>query len=192
MTDFSQLSDEELIRRIRSGEQLPEDYLLEKYKPLVRKCSRALFLAGGDQEDLLQEGMLGLFRAIREYRFDRDSLFKTFAEICISRQMYTAVLAAGRQKNVILNQSVPLDDMDPAHQELALGRAESPETIIIRQEDVRWQIEELKKKLSPLENRVIDCYLAGFDRNEIAERLGKSYKSVDNALQRIRMKAENH
>lgn len=127
MTDFSQLSDEELIRRIRSGEQLPEDYLLEKYKPLVRKCSRALFLAGGDQEDLLQEGMLGLFRAIREYRFDRDSLFKTFAEICISRQMYTAVLAAGRQKNVILNQSVPLDDMDPAHQELALGRAESPD-----------------------------------------------------------------
>ena len=189
MADYSRLSDEELIQRIRSGEQQPEDYLLEKYKPLVRRCARPLYLAGGDQEDLLQEGMLGLFHAIREYRFDRDSLFRTFAEICISRQMYSAVLSAGRQKNQLLNQSVPLDDMDPAQQEQALGRAESPETIVIRQEDVRWQLEELRKKLSPMENRVIDCYLAGLDRNEIAQQLGKSYKSIDNALQRIRLKA---
>ena len=168
-----------------------ESYLLEKYKQLVRLKAREYYLAGGDREDLLQEGMLGLFRAIRTYDPEREASFKSYASLLISRQMIDAVLSARRLKNQALNESIPISLLEENGDESSMGLAESPESILISLEDTDSRIARLKELLSPLESRVLELFLAGEDYIRIAGRLGKKPKSIDNALQRIRTKASS-
>lgn len=188
--DYSHLSDEDLILRLRNGETETENYLLEKYKALVRKNARVLYLDGGDKEDLLQEGMLGLFKAIRSFEPDRGASFFTYANQCIMNQMFSAVSSAKRKKHSILNESVPLSEIDDASQEAAFIYADGPEAFILEQEAEAQLRSRIEKALSPMENKVLAQYLQGMNYREIAEQTGKSEKSIDNALQRIRRKVK--
>ncbi len=186
---YKEKTDEELIRMYRSGEDDVAEYLLEKYKPLVRMRARELYLVGGDREDLLQEGMLGLFKAIREYDETRGASFETFAGIVISRQMYSAIAAAQRQKHQPLNESVSISEIEENHEEIKLGLAESPESIIMQMENMQALRDQITRSLSKMEKTVFDLYLQGLDYTTIARKLDKSPKSIDNALQRIRQKS---
>ncbi len=188
MKKYNGYSDEELIRMLRKGEKEVEDYLLEKYKSLVRRKARALYLAGGDQEDLLQEGMLGLFKAVQEYQPDKEASFQTFAGLCVSRQMYSAVLQASRKKHIPLNSSISFSELEENQGEYNLRTVDSPETILLDQEAAKILQEKIQNSLSPFEKRVMDLYLQGMDYLQIAENLGRPPKSVDNALQRMRAK----
>ena len=188
MKNYDAYSDEELLAMLRNGESSVAEYLMEKYKPLVRKRARALYLAGGDHEDLLQEGMLGLYKAVREYQPEREASFLTFAGLCISRQMYSAVLSAQRKKHHPLNTSISLNELEENQEEYNLGTAESPEAILLDQEAAENLKSRISENLSPFEKKVLDLYLSGLDYLQIAERLGKPAKSIDNALQRIRAK----
>lgn len=182
MSDWKNFSDEELIRRLRAGETSIEEYLLEKYKPFVKSRSRVLFLVGGDKEDLIQEGMIGLFKAIRDYNPDKGAPFSVFAKLCIERQLYTAIEAAGRLKNAPLNAYISLSEetdrlMDRGIEEAVIEKASFQQTCKM-----------LKNHLSPMENDVLELYLEGRDYTEIAGIMGKTDKSIDNALQRIKAK----
>lgn len=186
-------SDEELVRLIRGGHEEVTDYLLEKYKPLVRKKTNAMYLIGGETEDLIQEGMIGLFKAIRDYREETDVSFYHFAQLCVSRQLYSALEASNRNKHKPLNSYVSLSKPESGLgeellQEVWLAQGKSPEQQVIEQE--LWA--EFKKKLtgnlSKMENQVLILYLKGYNYIQIAELLDKSAKSIDNALQRIRQK----
>ena len=188
MMDYSGISDEELIRRAGAGESEIENYLLDKYKTMVRKNARVLYLEGGDKEDLLQEGMLGLFKAIRSYEPGKGASFATYANQCITNQMFSAISAAKRKKHAILSESVSLSEIGEAAQEAAFAYAEDPEEIVIEREAEAQLKEQIRKTLSPMENRVLDHYLQGMNYREIAAKLGKPEKSIDNALQRIRTK----
>ena len=184
---YSRLTDEELLRLYREGEQEIADYLLEKYKSLVRQKARKLFLIGGEPEDLIQEGMIGLYKAVRDYRDGRETGFRTFAGLCIDRQLYTAIQTSNRQKNLALNTSVSLDQKEEKELE-GVSEALSPENILIDQEN-RERLEKIiEQKLSRLEKKVLELYLQGEGYQEISRILGKSPKSVDNAIQRIRHK----
>ncbi len=187
---YEGVSDEELILRLRAGETGIEDYLLEKYKKTVRSLARELYLAGGDREDLLQEGMLGLFKAIRDYNPDENASFRTYAGLLISRQMYTAVLSAGRQKHKPLNSSISISELQESRKDAELGAADSPENILIDFENARSLREEIDRSLSRMEKEVLDCYLDGMDYHEIAAKMNRSPKSIDNAIQRIRGKVQ--
>ena len=188
MEKYDAYSDEELIQMLREGETPVAEYLMDKYKTLVRKKARALYLAGGDHEDLLQEGMLGLYKAVREYQPDKEASFQTFAGLCISRQMYSAVVSAQRKKHHPLNTSISLNELEENQEEYNLGTAESPETILLDQEATENLRNAIEKNLSPFECRVLDLYLSGLDYLQIAEELERPAKSIDNALQRIRAK----
>ena len=181
---FDTLPDDKLIELLRAGSSDVEDYLMNKYKNLVRSKARRLYLAGGDRDDLLQEGMWGLFKAIREYRPERAASFYTFAELCITRQMYSAVSAAKAKKNSVLNDSLSLSDIN----EMNGGYDDGPEMLILEQEREKELLKQIRLVLSPLENKVLDNYLEGLDYLQIADILGKSPKSIDNALQRIKKK----
>ncbi|MDO4490090.1 MAG: sigma-70 family RNA polymerase sigma factor [Lachnospiraceae bacterium] len=190
MNKYSALEDEELIRRLRQGESEIIEYLLEKYKPLVKKRARSLFLAGGDQEDLLQEGMMGLFKAIREYDPKREASFATFASLCITRYMLTAIDASQRKKHQPLNSSISFGELETEGGEGMLSTMANPERIMLDQERTSALIERIQKALSSYENAVLDAYLQGLDYHQIAEKLNKTPKSVDNALNRIRTKVQ--
>ena len=174
MADYAGCSDEELIARRKGNETKIMDYILNKYKPLVRKRANALYLIGGDTDDLIQEGMIGLFKAI---------------------QVYTAVKAAGRKKHAPLNSYVSLYD-DPDANGMALadvlaGEAdENPERLVIDRESVQQKLDALAKQLSKLEKQVFDHMLEGLSYRQIAEQMGKSPKAIDNAIQRMKAKAE--
>lgn len=185
MCQYDHVSDEELISRLRDGENGISDYLMEKYKGMVRKKARAMFLIGGDTDDLIQEGMIGLFKAVRDYRPEREASFQTFARLCIDRQLSSAIQSSMRQKHQPLNSYVSLSQDDEGEQELW---TENPEAILIDQENTRILQEEIRRQLSPMENQVLDCYLEGYGYVQIGEMLGKSPKAIDNALQRIRGK----
>ena len=187
MTQYDHISDEELIARLRAGESAISDYLMEKYKGLVRKKARAMFLIGGDTDDLIQEGMIGLFKAIQDYQPDKDTSFQTFARLCIDRQVYSAIQSSRRQKHQPLNSYVSLSQNEE-ESELMDVQAENPESIIIDRENTQHLQEKIRENLSAMENIVLDFYLAGNDYNSIAQTLGKSPKSIDNALRRIRTK----
>lgn len=189
-TNREQMDDRALIRAYREGQPEAADVLLERYKQMVRARARELYLAGGDREDLLQEGMLGLFRAIRQYDPDRETPFSSFAAVLVSRQMYTAIEAAQRKKHSTLNQSISLSELEEDHADRVLGLAESPETILVEEENARAMQQKIEEKLSPLEKKVFRMYLGGQDYLQIAAALNRSPKSVDNALQRIRSKAQ--
>ena len=171
MGKFDGVSDEELIARLRAGETAIEDYLMEKYKGLVRQKARAMFLIGGDTDDLIQEGMIGLFKAVRDFQTDKEASFATFARVCIDRQIYSAIQNSNRQKHQPLNSYVSLNQEDESSPIWELS-VENPESIIIDQETTE----------------VLDLYLKGKGYVEIGGILNKSPKSVDNALQRIRSK----
>ena len=150
--------DEDLLRRLRSGESEIADYLVDKYKYLVRQKARPLYLAGGDQEDLIQEGMLGLFKAIQGYQEDKETAFSTFAALCIDRQMYSAISMSQRQKHQPLNSFVSLSE-PVSEQELRLIDEETPEVIMISRESVDRMHEKIREILSPFEYQVLELYL---------------------------------
>ena len=185
--DYDTCTDEELIARLRAGEREITDYLIDKYKSLVRTRARALYLVGGDHEDLIQEGMLGLFKAVRDYQPGKEASFATFAGLCIDRQMYSAVASSQRQKHQPLNSFVSLSE-PVSEQELRLVDEETPEEIMISRENVIGMHERIKERLSKFEYQVLELYLKGYDYTQIAEKLGKQPKAIDNALQRIRSK----
>ncbi len=188
-TDFQALPDGELCRRAACGEPRAEEELVSRYGRLVRVCARPLFLAGGDSEDLIQEGMLGLLSAIRSYDAGRPASFRTYAEICIRSRLATAVRAAQRDKHLPLNHSVsfetPLFDGTSAY---LFSSEESPEDVIIGREALQERLDALRDQLSDFESEILSYYLGGLSCVEIARRVGRPPKSVDNAVQRIRRK----
>ena len=188
---YEAFSDEELIEKLRQGEDDITDYILEKYKPLVRKKTNAMYLIGGETEDLIQEGMIGLFKAIRDYKPDKDASFYHFAELCINRQLYSALEASNRKKHQPLNSYISLSEQehpDAVAAELLVDKESGPEQMVIEQEVWEEYKKRLAQKLSSMENQVLQYYLDGNHYIQIAEMMGKSPKSIDNALQRIRQK----
>jgi RNA polymerase sporulation-specific sigma factor len=195
LNKFDEYTDEELIRILReqSADEIT-DHLMEKYKPLVRRKTNALYLIGGEREDLIQEGMIGLFKAVRDFREDKDTSFYHFAELCINRQLYSALQASNRKKHQPLNSYVSLSaetlqDGEPM-ENLLVGYADNPEEMVIEKELWSEFQKNLWNKLSKMEQRVLQLYLKGNSYVQIAERMDKTPKSIDNALQRIRQKIE--
>lgn len=187
MSRYGQCSDEELIGRLRNGESKISDYLMEKYKGTVKKRARAMYLIGGETDDLIQEGMIGLFKAVQDYRPDREASFRTFAGLCIDRQLYSAVKNSTRQKHIPLNSYVSLSEEEESGSLEGLW-SENPEALVIDRETTGILEKEISRALSPMENKVLDYYLRGYGYVQIAEIMGKTPKSIDNALQRIRGK----
>ena len=167
ITTLGRLPDEELIFRLRNGEKEIEDFLLDKYKDLVRKKARARFLIGGDTDDLIQEGMIGLFKAIRDFRDDREASFRTFAGLCIDRQMANAIEGSNRQKHQMLNTAVSLTEEQEENGK-DLGWAVSPEELLIDRENMEAMMEEIARSLSAMENKVLNLYLEGNSYASIA------------------------
>lgn len=190
--ELSNYTDEQLVRMIRQGREELTDFILEKYKPLVRKKTNAMYLIGGEQEDLIQEGMIGLFKAIRDYRDDKASGFYHFAELCISRQLYSVLEASNRKKHIPLNSYISLsareNEDNVALEDVLLAATISPEQQLIERELWEDFQKRLTGNLSKMENQVLILYLEGHNYIQIAELMEKSPKSIDNALQRIRQK----
>lgn len=195
MEPFVEYSDEDLCAMAASGDRFAEETLAARYSRLVRICARPYFLAGGDSEDLIQEGMIGLLSAIRGFRPERETVFRTYAEVCIRNRLYSAVKSAARGKHDPLNQSVSMDSslFHQDFEEYACAvqpvPAADPEDMLIIREDRKAQMDMLVEKLSSFERTVLQLYLDGLPCGEIAQRVGRAPKSVDNAVQRIRRKA---
>lgn len=193
---YARCGDGELIDRLRRGEAGIMDYICEKYKNLVRSKAKSMFILGADNDDLIQEGMIGLFKAVRDYDTGRDASFSTFAELCISRQMYTAVQASKRQKHFPLNTYVSLDSGTSGDDregvnlaELLADRAElSPEELFLDKERVAYLEKCIEEELSDFEKQVLDLYITGMSYGQIARVLGRDEKATDNALQRLKSK----
>lgn len=193
MNPYEEMSDEELICCLRAGQQSIMDYILEKYKNLVRKRANAMYLIGGETEDLIQEGMIGLFKAIRDYKGDKDSSFYHFADLCISRQICNAVEASRRKKHQPLNTYISLNAQDEEKGATLLDvfismDTANPEQLLIDRENVAAIEEKIEQVLSKMEQGVMTYYLQGLNYRQIAEIMGKQPKAIDNALQRIRGK----
>ena len=186
--EYEGIPDEELIRRAQNGEKKLEEFLFDKYKGMVRKKAHAMFLIGGEQEDLIQEGMIGLFRAVRDYRPSKNASFATFASLCVERQIYKAIEISGRQKHRPLNSYISLSEENSPLKNTEDTKQQNPEEIIIDRESTNLMQEKIKERLSPFENQVLRAYLEGKDYHQIARQMEKSPKSIDNALQRIRNK----
>ncbi len=189
--------DEQLIRRLRDGETAITDYIMDKYKYLVRKKAKAMYLLGGENDDLIQEGMIGLFKAVRDYDVEQEASFHSFADLCISRQMYTAIKLSQRQKHMPLNSYVSLYDegdesgeerKPPLIDQIKTAKDNNPEDLFLDKEYFAMMEKKLKERLSDLESRVLHLHLMGEDYRTIAKLLDKSPKSIDNALQRIKQK----
>ncbi len=193
MESYENMPDAQLIARLRGGDGKLMDYILDRYKPLVRRKANAMYLIGGDTEDLIQEGMVGLFKAIRDYDETKEASFSGFAELCISRQLYSAIEASNRKKHVPLNTYISFythtgEDGRPLAETLTADGMDNPEQFVIARENLRIFLEDLRMSLSDMEQSVLDEYLSGHNYRQIAEQMGKSPKAIDNALQRIRMK----
>lgn len=197
MNIYNKIPDEQLICRLRNGEDEIMDYLMIKYKSMVRRKARAMYLIGGDNDDLIQEGMIGLIKAVRDFDSEAGQSFSSFAELCVSRQMYSAIASSKRKKHIPLNSYVSLYDEGNHEDEKALPLIDTiepevennPETLYFGKESSEAFIEELKENLSDLENRVLYLHMLGTNYRDIANLLDKSPKTIDNALQRIRTKA---
>jgi RNA polymerase sporulation-specific sigma factor len=198
-TNYEKLEDESIVDLYRNGDLAAQEYLIVKYKNFVRSKARSYFLIGADKEDIIQEGMIGLYKAIRDYRDDKQASFRAFADLCITRQIITAIKTATRQKHIPLNSYVSLnkpiydEESDRTLLDVISGiHIADPEEIIINQE----QIEDIELKmgeiLSSLEMEVLTFYLEGKSYQEIAEELGRHVKSIDNALQRVKRKLEKY
>ena len=198
--NYVNCTDEELIDRLRDGESDITDYLMDKYKNLVKSKAKAMFILGADNEDLIQEGMIGLFKAVRDYDCGRDASFQTFAMLCIARQMYTAVQASGRKKHAPLNYYISLyaessdgpegktarELLEYLPSEHAQGR--NPEEMLIDRENAQNLEAAIESELSPFEKQVLDLCMTGMGYVEIAKVLGREEKATDNAIQRIKGK----
>ena len=189
--------EDELVLLAQNGDDEALVKIIEKYKVLVRAKARVYFVAGGDREDITQEGMIGLFKAVRDYDSTKDSSFRSFAELCVIRQIITAVKAATRQKHQPLNSYIsfykPLfeeDDDKTYVDSIILNERDNPEQLVIVQEEMENLEKGIRQKLSKMETKVFDLYLKGLSYTEIAQIMSKSPKSIDNALSRIRKKAE--
>ena len=191
MKDYSKCKDEDLIELLRCGEDDIMEYIINKYKSMVRQKARVLYLVGGEEDDLIQEGMIGLFKAVRDYKRDRSASFQTFARLCVDRQMYHAIENSNRQKHQPLNSYISLSSEDWETDSGNLCQ-QSPESIVIAQENAEGTELMIRKQLSSFENQVLDYYLSGYDYLQIGEALNKSPKSIDNALQRIRGKVKEY
>lgn len=197
--DYDEMLDEEIVELALNGDSYALEYLLNKYKNFVRAKARSYFLIGADREDIVQEGMIGLYKAIRDYRPNKLSSFRAFAELCVTRQIITAIKTATRQKHIPLNSYISLnkpiydEESDRTLMDVISGvRVTDPEELIIRQEefsDIENVIEEL---LSDLEWEVLTSYLQGKTYQEIAAELDRHVKSIDNALQRVKRKVERY
>ena len=197
--ELEHLTDEEIVELAKHGNVGALEYLINKYKNFVRAKARTYFLIGADREDIIQEGMIGLYKAIRDYRYDRQASFRAFAEICVTRQIITAIKTATRQKHIPLNSYVslnkPVFDEDS---ERTLGEVVTtekdgnPEDLFINQENLMDIESTMHKILSPLEQKVVNLYLDGKSYQEIAEQLDRHVKSVDNELQRVKRKLEQY
>ena len=188
MKNFTDLSDEELQLLAKSGEGAAEEALAERYVRLVRMCARPYFLAGGDSEDLTQEGMLGLLSAIREYSPDKGNLFKTFAETCIRNRIQTAIRAAVRKKHAPLNDGVSLEEVLSDESQIPQAFQRIPEEQVLARESEKEFISTTWRCLSKLEAQILGLYLNGLSYREMAGKTGRDPKAIDNAVQRIRRK----
>ncbi|HOA40466.1 MAG TPA: RNA polymerase sporulation sigma factor SigH [Halanaerobiales bacterium] len=195
--DYSRMSDEELIQLVQDGDKNAEEIIIKRYRNFVLAKSRSYFLVGADREDIVQEGMIGLFKAIRDYKVERLASFRAFAELCITRQIITAIKAATRQKHqplnsyVSLNRSIYDEESDRTLLDvLKGGKLCNPEELIVSQETYDLIENQIDAMLSNLERDVLQEYLDGKSYQDIATSLDKHVKSVDNALQRVKRKLE--
>ena len=192
---YEEMTDEQIVQLAQAGEEPALVYLLNKYKNFVRSKARSYFLIGADHEDIVQEGMIGLFKAIRDYREDRLSSFRAFAELCITRQIITAIKTATRRKHIPLNSYVSLNK--PIYDEesdrtlldvITEGYLANPEDVLINREDMSLIEVRIAQSLSPLERQVLAKYLQGKSYQEISRDMKRQIKSIDNALQRVKRK----
>lgn len=194
MPDYEKMTDEQLIRNLRGGEKAIVDYIMDKYKNLVRKEAKAMYLLGGENDDLIQEGMIGLFKAVEDYDVEQEASFFSFARLCITRQMYSAIEASRRKKHSPLNSYISLYDQEDEKgsllETMEAGGESNPEELFLSKEYVALLESELEEQLSDLESRVLYLHLMGTDYRTIAKLIDKSPKTVDNALQRIKNKTE--
>ena len=196
---YLSMDDDTLVELVHKGESEALDYLIHKYRNFVRAKARTYFLIGADKEDIVQEGMIGLYKAIRDFKEDKLTSFKAFAELCITRQIITAIKTATRQKHIPLNSYISLDkpiydeESDRTLLDVIMGaKAMNPEELLINQEeydDIELKMVEL---LSDLERKVLALYLDGQSYQEISEELNRHVKSIDNALQRVKRKLERY
>ena len=196
---FTDMTDEELVSLVHSGNTEALDFLITKFRSFVRMKARSYFLIGADKEDIIQEGMIGLYKAIRDFRSDKLSSFRAFAELCIIRQIITAIKTATRQKHIPLNSYVSLDkpiydeESDRTLMDVLTGNGvDDPEELIIHNEEFQYMEEKMGEVLSELEREVLALYLDGQSYQEISEKLERHVKSIDNALQRVKRKLERH
>lgn len=194
---YQELVEEDVVAFAKSGDTKAEEYLIKKYKNFVRSKSRSYFLIGADREDIIQEGMIGLFKAIRDYQPDKMTSFRSFAELCITRQIITAIKTATRQKHIPLNSYVSLnkpvyeDESERTLLDIMTGKKiMDPEKLFISKEQVKFIESTIGQVLSDFEIKVLNAYLDGRSYVEIAGELNRSVKSIDNALQRVKRKLE--
>lgn len=199
MNKFELLADEEIINLIQQGDVEALEYIINKYKIIVLAKAKSYFLIGADREDIIQEGMIGLYKAIRDYRDDKNASFRVFAELCVTRQIITAIKTATRQKHMPLNSYVSLDksvyeeDSEKTLVETMVGPATvEPENVVLQQEQQDYIELKMSEVLSELEQRVLALYLDGQSYGEISEQLDRHVKSIDNALQRVKRKLGQH
>ena len=193
--EMEQMTDEELIDCLRDGDNRVADYLCEKYKNLVRKEANSMFILGADHEDLIQEGMIGLFKAMNHYDAGRDASFYTFAKLCISRQLYTAIQTSNRQKNIPLNNYISIsggvkeDDGETEDlNKMVCPMGQNPEESLIDKENARILERRIEEVLSDFEKKVLDLRLTGMGSKEISKVLGREQKATENALNRLKNK----
>ena len=193
---FVELPDETLCSMVAAGDRVAEETLVTRYTRLVRTCARPFFLAGGDSEDLIQEGMVALIKAVREFAPEKAATFRTFAEICIRNRLYSVLRASARDKHKALNQSISLDTPDFDSNSYTSGTSSlaqrDPEDFLIDREHTAALLAGVRKQLSEFEAKILGYYLDGLSCREIADTVGKPPKSVDNAVQRIRRKVAQH
>ena len=192
VSELERQPDEALCLLVAAGNRLAEETLVTRYNRLVRTCARPFFLAGGDSEDLTQEGMVGLITAVREYDAGKEASFRTFAEICIRSRLYSVLRASARDKQQPLNQSLSLDDSHFDSNPLTSGTnnlaQRNPEDFLIDREHTAALLSGVRKQLSEFEAKILGFYLDGLSCREIAKAVNRPPKSVDNAVQRIRRK----
>ncbi len=197
--NYESLDEQHVVQIAKEGDLRAQEYLIKKYKNFVRAKAKSYFLIGADKEDIIQEGMIGLFKAIRDYKSDKIASFKAFAELCITRQIITAIKTATRQKHIPLNSYVSLnrpifdEDSDRTLLDMITSpKATDPEELIISREEVNSIESKIGEILSELEQQVLNYYLEGKSYQEIAKDLDRHVKSIDNALQRVKRKLEKH
>jgi RNA polymerase sporulation-specific sigma factor len=197
MTNYETLADEELLLRLRGGDAGAEDALYARYKQIVRSKARMYFLIGADREDIIQEGMIGLYKAVMDYQFDKQASFRSFAELCITRQIITAIKAATRKKHMPLNTYISFnrsvyegENERPLIDVLTSTRITDPEEVLIGRENYAAVADSIEHSLSKLERNALGYYLFGYSYQQIADALRISTKSVDNAIQRVKKKLE--